>query len=181
MAKIASGGGRLLELAEYISLAGAVAGTLASIATQQLIYGMTPLCLTLALNMTNRIYLRKNQLVMGAEVEQLQQKLDKFAADTEHWERQFKDVMAMQNTKRHAAKTEAQVPELLSAIEQLRAREQHLLAGVEMMQSKLDALTKQFQNRPELSQIESLTTVILALKKMVDEMPNKTQGKQTKN
>ena len=173
MAKIASGGGRLLEIAEYISLVGAVAGTVASIATKELMYGMTPLCLTLALNVTNRIALRKNQLVMGAEVEQLQQKLERMAADTEHWERQFKDVMAMQNVKRDASKSEAQLPQLLSAIEQLRAREQHFIAGVEVMQRKLDALNQQFHNRPELSQIESLTTVILALKKLIDEMPSK--------
>ncbi|WP_199246656.1 hypothetical protein [[Phormidium] sp. ETS-05] len=173
MAKIASGGGRLLELAEYISLAGAVVGTLAAIPTQQFIYGMTPLCLTLALNVTNRISLKKNQLVMEAEVEQLQQKIERFAADTDHWEQQFKDVMAMQNVRRNAAQTEVQLPELLGAIEQLRAREQHFIEAVEMMQRKINALNQQFQNRPELSQIESLTTVILALKKLVDEMPSK--------
>ncbi|GAB4288306.1 MAG: hypothetical protein Fur0025_22370 [Oscillatoriaceae cyanobacterium] len=170
MAKIASGGGRLLELAEYISLAGAVVGTLAAIATKEFIYGMTPLCLTLALNVTNRIVLKKNHLVMAAEIEQLQQKMERFAADTDHWERQFKDVMAMQNVRRNAGQTEMQLPELLSAIEQLRAREQHFLEAVEMMQRKINALNQQFQNRPELSQIESLTTVILALKKLVDDM-----------
>ncbi len=175
MAKMASGGGEFLEIAEYISLAGVVAGTLASVATQQLIYGMAPLCLTLALNVTNRISLKRNHLVMGAEVEQLQQKIEQLTADTEHWEQQFKDVMARQNVKRNAAQTEAQLPELLAAIEQLRAREQHFIAGVEVMQRKLDALTQQFQNRPELSQIESLTTVILALKKLIDEMPHQNK------
>jgi len=39
------------------------------------------------------------------------------------------------------------------------------------LQSRLDDLIQQFKNRPELDQIESLSSVITALKQCIDELP----------
>ncbi len=63
-----------LEILEYLSVAGSVAGSVAAIATQQIVYAATPLSLSVVLNLANRRRLAQEPSFGGNDIE-LREKL----------------------------------------------------------------------------------------------------------
>lgn len=63
-----------LEILEYLSVAGSVAGSVAAIATQQIVYAATPLSLSVVLNLANRRRLAQEPSIGGNDIE-LREKL----------------------------------------------------------------------------------------------------------
>lgn len=60
---------RWLEILEYLSVAGSVAGSVAAIATQQIVYAATPLSLSVVLNLANRRRLAPEPSLGGNDIE----------------------------------------------------------------------------------------------------------------
>lgn len=58
-----------LEILEYLSVAGSVAGSVAAIATQQIVYAATPLSLSVVLNLANRRRLAQEPYLGGNDIE----------------------------------------------------------------------------------------------------------------
>jgi tetratricopeptide (TPR) repeat protein len=58
-----------LEILEYLSVAGSVAGSVAAIATQQIVYAATPLSLSVVLNLANRRRLAQEPSIGGNDME----------------------------------------------------------------------------------------------------------------
>ncbi|HEY9838245.1 MAG TPA: tetratricopeptide repeat protein [Vampirovibrionales bacterium] len=58
-----------LEILEYLSVAGSVAGSVAAIATQQIVYAATPLSLSVVLNLANRRRLAQEPSLGGNDIE----------------------------------------------------------------------------------------------------------------
>ncbi|MCT7988095.1 tetratricopeptide repeat protein [Laspinema olomoucense] len=58
-----------LEILEYLSVAGSVAGSVAAIATQQIVYAATPLSLSVILNLANRRRLAQEPSIGGNSIE----------------------------------------------------------------------------------------------------------------
>lgn len=59
----------------------------------------------------------------------------------------------------------------LSLVENLNQQHSSLRQSLVPLQSQLDDLKERFNKRPELEQIESLTTIIVALKRCIDDLP----------
>ncbi|MDP8934983.1 MAG: hypothetical protein M3N42_12800, partial [Cyanobacteriota bacterium] len=60
---------------------------------------------------------------------------------------------------------------LISAIENLRQRLIILEKTIKMIQSEIELTSRQFKQRPELQQVETLTTIILDLQQFINELP----------
>jgi hypothetical protein len=63
------------------------------------------------------------------------------------------------------------VHSLISAIENLRQRLIILEKTIKMIQSEIELTSRQFKQRPELQQVETLTTIILDLQEFINELP----------
>ncbi|NEQ29026.1 MAG: hypothetical protein F6K28_60820, partial [Microcoleus sp. SIO2G3] len=60
---------------------------------------------------------------------------------------------------------------IISTVEKLKEQQNGLRLALVPLQSRVDDLIEQFNKRPELEQIESLVTVITALRQCIDELP----------
>ena len=63
------------------------------------------------------------------------------------------------------------VHSLISAIENLRQRLIILEKTIKMIQSEIELTSRQFKQRAELQQVETLTTIILDLQQFINELP----------
>ena len=63
------------------------------------------------------------------------------------------------------------VHSLISAIENLRQRLIILEKTIKMIQSEIELTSRQFKQRPELQQVETLTTIILDLQEFINQLP----------
>lgn len=157
-----------LFIAEYISIAGSVVGAIWAAFSQQAIYVLAPaVSASLLLNLINRR--RLEQLIqqstttssqVESQIGQLRSAIDSLSAANAKVEQ---DVQ-------HLASTEL-TTSLSSRVEELHQEQNGLRLSLVPLQSRLDDLIQQFKNRPELDQIESLSSVITALKQCIDELP----------
>lgn len=137
-----------VEIAEYVSIAASVVGSVVSVVSGQLIYAVLPLSISLVLNVVNRR--RIEQLSRQSSATAIAQK------------QQLKSAIA-------TMAQEARI--LVTAVEQLHQQQSNLNQSLSPIQAQLDALTEQFKKRPELEQIKGLTAVITALQHYLDRLP----------
>lgn len=165
----------LLETAELVFLAASAAGLAASLVLQQSIYVEVPIVISLVLNFVNRQKLhgqvktstaatfdRVNQQAATTDraIEQLQlavNALDEALAQTSR-----ENLNATQGENAHS---------LISAIENLRQRLIILEKTIKMIQSEIELTGRQFKQRPELAQVETLTAIMLDLQQFINELP----------
>ncbi|MEG4148518.1 hypothetical protein [Microcoleus sp. Pol12B5] len=165
----------LLETAELVFLAASAVGLAASLVWGQSVYAQVPVVISLVLNFVNRQKLhgqvkastaatfdRVNQQAATTDraIEQLQlavNALDEAVAQTS---RENLNVGPGEN-----------VHSLISAIENLRQRLIILEKTIKMIQSEIELTSRQFKQRPELQQVETLTTIILDLQQFINELP----------
>ena len=165
----------LLETAELIFLAASAVGLAASLIWQQSVYAQVPVVISLVLNFVNRqklhgqvktstgaVFDRVNQQVATTDraIEQLQlavNTLDEALSQTSR-----ENLNATQGENAHS---------LISAIENLRQRLIILEKTIKMIQSEIELTSGQFKQRPELAQVETLTTIILDLQQFINELP----------
>lgn len=165
----------MLETAELIFLAASAVGLAASLIWQQSVYAQVPVVISLVLNFVNRqklhgqvktstgaVFDRVNQQVATTDraIEQLQlavNTLDEALSQTSR-----ENLNATQGENAHS---------LISAIENLRQRLIILEKTIKMIQSEIELTSGQFKQRPELAQVETLTTIILDLQQFINELP----------
>lgn len=154
---------RSLLFLEYISLPASVVGSILAMVSKQAVYGLAPVSASLLLNMINRRSLEQQVQKRTNRVTQVEQLTSEI------------DSLSVTNTKveqdvQHLASKEL-ITSLSSRVEELHQQQDGLRLSLVPLQSRLDDLIQQFNHRPELEQIESLTTVITALKQCIDELP----------
>jgi hypothetical protein len=165
----------LLETAELIFLAASAVGLAASLVLQQSIYVEVPVVISLFLNFVNRqkfrgqvktstaaVFDRVNQQAATSDraIEQLQLAVN--AVDEALAQTARENLNVGQGENAHS---------IIAAIENLRQRLIILEKTIKMIQSEIEITSRQFKQRPELQQVETLTTIILDLQEFINELP----------
>jgi archaellum component FlaC len=165
----------LLETAELIFLGASAVGLAASLVLQQSIYVEVPVVISLVLNFVNRqkfrgqvktstaaVFDRVNQQAATSDraIEQLQLTVNSLDTALAQTSRENLNVGQAENS--HS---------IISAIENLRQRLIILEKTIKMIQSEIEITSRQFKQRPELQQVETLTTIILDLQEFINELP----------
>lgn len=165
----------LLETAEVVFLAASAVGLAASLVWGQSVYAQVPVVISLVLNFVNRQKLhrqvkastaatfdRVNQQAVTTDraIEQLQLAVNALDEALSQTSRENLNVGPGEN-----------VHSLISAIENLRQRLIILEKTIKMIQSEIELTSRQFKQRPELQQVETLTTIILDLQEFINELP----------
>jgi predicted nucleic acid-binding Zn-ribbon protein len=165
----------LLETAEVVFLAASALGLAASLVWGQSVYAQVPVVISLVLNFVNRQKLHKqvkastaatfdrvNQQAVTTDraIEQLQLAVNALDEALSQTSRENLNVGSGEN-----------VHSLISAIENLRQRLIILEKTIKMIQSEIELTSRQFKQRPELQQVETLTTIILDLQEFINELP----------
>lgn len=165
----------LLETAELVFLAASAVGLAASLVWGQSVYAQVPVVISLVLNFVNRQKLhgqvkastaatfdRVNQQAVTTDraIEQLQLAVN--ALDEALSQTSRENLNVGQGENAHS---------LISAIENLRQRLIILEKTIKMIQSEIELTSRQFKQRPELQQVETLTTIILDLQQFINELP----------
>lgn len=159
-----------LEIAEYIGLAGAVAGTILGTVLDQLSYAVWPLCLALFLNVVNRRYGVNKDGHSRRTIAQLESKIATLESTRVQVGAELNQAIATLNNQAQNVDSMKAVESLVGAVQQLRSQQQQQRNDLKQIQDRLNTLTDQFKERPELEQIESLTQVIVALQKLIDDL-----------
>jgi len=148
---------------EAISVGGAVIGSAIAYFTNQAIIGLAPVSLSLVLNLINRrrleAFLDQNADVT-TEVQQLRRDVTLLGTTNEKVTQDLQSLVQQLELNPNAAR-----------IEELHQQQEGLRLSLVPLQSRLDDLIQQFNNRPELEEIESLAIVIEALKQSLDQLP----------
>jgi uncharacterized phage infection (PIP) family protein YhgE len=144
---------RSVEIAEYVSIVGSVLGAAIALVSQQAIYGLAPVCVSLSLNLINRRRLEQQSQQLRNTINSLS------AANTK----------VKQDVQNFVPREE--IAAIVSIVEGLNEQQKGLRLSIVPLQSRLDDLIQQFNHRPELEQIEGLATVIAALKQCIDGLP----------
>ena len=165
----------LLETAEVVFLAASAVGLAASLVWGQSVYAQGAIVISLVLNFVNRQKLhrqvkastattfdRVNQQAVTTDraIEQLQLAVNTLDEALSQTSRENLNVGPGEN-----------VHSLISAIENLRQRLIILEKTIKMIQSEIELTSRQFKQRPELQQVETLTTIILDLQEFINQLP----------
>lgn len=165
----------LLETAEMVFLAASAVGLAASLVWNQSVYAQGAIVISLVLNFVNRQKLhrqvkastaatfdRVNQQAVTTDraIEQLQLAVNALDEALSQTSRENLNVGPGEN-----------VHSLISAIENLRQRLIILEKTIKMIQSEIELTSRQFKQRPELQQVETLTTIILDLQEFINQLP----------
>ncbi|NJR22195.1 MAG: hypothetical protein HC786_08540 [Richelia sp. CSU_2_1] len=165
----------LLETAELVFLAASAIGLAAAVVLQQAIYAGVPVIIALLLNFVNR---QKLQRQIKANTAASIERSNQHAAATDRSIEQLQ--IAIKSLDEAVAQTSREnfntgpgenVHSLISALENLRQRVIILEKTIKMIQSEIDITSRQFKQRPELEQIETLTTIMLDLQQFINELP----------
>lgn len=161
---------RGLEIAEYIALAGAVTGTILATVLGQFTYAAWPLCLVLCLNVLNRRNVVNHNGDSRRTTIALEEKITRLESARIQSQEDLNQAIATLNNQAQNVDSMKALDSLVGAVQQLRSQQQQLHHSIKLIKDQLNTLTEQFKERPELEQIESLSTVIMALKKLIDDL-----------
>ena len=165
----------LLETAEVVFLAASAVGLAASLVWGQSVYAQVPVVISLVLNFVNRQKLHRQVKASTAAT------FDRVNQQAVTTDRAIEQLQLAVNTLDEAlSQTSGEnlnvgsgenVHSLISAIENLRQRLIILEKTIKMIQSEIELTSRQFKQRPELQQVETLTTIILDLQEFINELP----------
>ena len=164
-----------LETAEVVFIAASAVGLAASLVWGQSVYAQVPVVISLVLNFVNRQKLHRQVKASTAAT------FDRVNQQAVTTDRAIEQLQLAVNTLDEAlAQTSREnlnvgpgenVHSLISAIENLRQRLIILEKTIKMIQSEIELTSRQFKQRPELQQVETLTTIILDLQEFINELP----------
>ncbi|MDQ2097087.1 MAG: hypothetical protein QQW96_05505 [Tychonema bourrellyi B0820] len=165
----------LSEIAELVFLAASGVGLAASLVFQQSIYAQVPIAISLLLNFVNRQKLQQ-QLKMSTDstFDRLNQQTTTTTSAIDQLQIAVKALnQALPQTAHENLNTQPgeNVHSLISAVENMRQRLIILEKTLKMIQSEIELTSRQFKQRPELQQVETLTTIILDLQQFINELP----------
>jgi chromosome segregation ATPase len=152
-----------LLIAEYLTVAGSVIGSAIAVFSQQVIYGLAPVSLSLLLNLMNRRQLEQQiqqSSAASSQVQELKTAIKTLSVANAKLQQDVQNIAPNQ-----------ELTSIASKVEELNQQQNGLRLSLVPLQSRLDDLAEQFNKRPELEQIESLATVIMALKQCIDGLP----------
>ncbi|MEG4503137.1 hypothetical protein QUA81_03990 [Microcoleus sp. F6_B4] len=164
-----------LETAEVVFIAASAVGLAASLVWGQSVYAQVPVVISLVLNFVNR---QKLHGQVKASTAAAFDRVNQQAATTDRAIEQLQIAVnaldeTLSQTSRENLNVEPgdNVHSLISAIENLRQRLIILEKTIKMIQSEIELTSRQFKQRPELQQVETLTTIILDLQQFINELP----------
>ncbi|MEG4216253.1 hypothetical protein QUA27_12590 [Microcoleus sp. Pol14C6] len=165
----------LLETAEVVFIAASAVGLAASLVWGPSVYAQVPVVISLVLNFVNRQKLhRQVKTSTAATFDRVNQQ----AATTDRAIEQLQlavnaldEALAQTSRENLNVAPGENVHSLISAIENLRQRLIILEKTIKMIQSEIELTSRQFKQRPELQQVETLTTIILDLQQFINELP----------
>lgn len=140
-----------LNTAEYVSIACSAAGSVAAVASQQLVYAIAPMTLAMSIGLANR--------------QRFQQQIEQ-------------QTTVISNVRQEAQSLYNQV-QTLPSIEQLSTLEasvtklEQIIVDIDTEQ-KVDALVEAFNDRPELTEVSSLHEAISSLRDRLVKLPPPT-------
>ena len=165
----------LLETAEVVFLAASAVGLAASLVWGQSVYAQVPVVISLVLNFVNRQKLHRQ---VKASTAATFDRVNQQAATTDRAIEQLQlavnaldEALAQTSRENLNVGPGENVHSLISAIENLRQRLIILEKTIKMIQSEIELTSRQFKQRPELQQVETLTTIILDLQGFINELP----------
>lgn len=165
----------LSEIAELVFLAASAVGLAASLVFQQSIYAQVPIAISLLLNFVNRQkFYRQLKTTTSSTFDRLNQQATSTTSAIEQLQITVKslDQTVPQTTSENLnVQPGENVHSLISAIENIRQRLIILEKTMKMTQSEIELTSRQFKQRPELAQIETLTTIMIDLQQFVNELP----------
>lgn len=165
----------LLETAEVVFIAASAVGLAAGLVWELSVYAQVPVVISLVLNFVNRQKLHRQ---VKASTAATFDRVNQQAATTDRAIEQLQLAVnaldeAVSQTSRENLNVGPgeNVHSLISAIENLRQRLIILEKTIKMIQSEIELTSRQFKQRPELQQVETLTTIILDLQQFINELP----------
>lgn len=165
----------LSEIAELVFLAASGVGLAASLVFQQSIYAQVPIALSLLLNFVNRQKLQQQlKMSTASTFDSLNQQTTTTTSAIDQLQIAVKALnQALPQTAHENLNTQPgeNVHSLISAVENMRQRLIILEKTLKMIQSEIELTSRQFKQRPELQQVETLTTIILDLQQFINELP----------
>ncbi len=172
---------RLLEILEYIFLAASAVGIFANYMFEQpVIYPVVFIFISLFLNLFNR---RK----LTAETQAIKfdntRKLDEYQESISQIISQLKDsINSFESTAQALGDNqgEGKVKPLMETIKSLLNRLEIQEQTIKLLQAELDLASQQFKQRPELQQINDLTSVIIDLQQFINKLPEWSDLRQQK-
>ncbi|MEG4582126.1 hypothetical protein QUA71_21310 [Microcoleus sp. MON1_C5] len=165
----------LLETAELVFLAASAVGLAASLVWGQSVYAQVPVVISLVLNFVNRQKLHGQVKASTAatfdRVNQQAATTDRAIEELQLAVNALDEAVAQTSRENLNVGPGENVHSLISAIENLRQRLIILEKTIKMIQSEIELTSRQFKQRPELQQVETLTTIILDLQQFINELP----------
>ncbi|MCU0545779.1 MAG: hypothetical protein MUE44_27040 [Oscillatoriaceae cyanobacterium Prado104] len=165
----------LLETAELLFLFASALGLAGALFFQQAIYAEVPIIIALLLNFVNRQKLQRQiKTSTAAALDRTNQQAAATDRSIEQLQIAIKsldEVVAQTSRESINPGPGENVHSLISALENLRQRVIILEKTIKMIQSEIEITSRQFKQRPELEQIENLTTIMLDLQQFINELP----------
>lgn len=165
----------LLETAELVFLAASAVGLAASLVWGQSVYAQVPVVISLVLNFVNRQKLHRQVKASTAatfdRVNQQAVTTDRAIEQLQLAVNALDEALAQTSRENLNVGPGENVHSLISAIENLRQRLIILEKTIKMIQSEIELTSRQFKQRPELQQVETLTTIILDLQEFINQLP----------
>ena len=165
----------LLETAEVVFLAASAVGLAASLVWGQSVYAQVPVVISLVLNFVNRQKLHRQVKASTAatfdRVNQQAVTTDRAIEELQLAVKALDEALSQTSRENLNVGSGENVHSLISAIENLRQRLIILEKTIKMIQSEIELTSRQFKQRPELQQVETLTTIILDLQEFINELP----------
>lgn len=170
---------KLLEFGEYFFLAATVAGTIAAILGEPIYYSFVPISLALLIGSINRFRLEQHsqasKAAIMAKIESDRETLTQLLSQLETRISSLKLSAINQSNHQQIAslerQDEANIKHLITAIESLSNRLNIQDQTIKMLQTELELVSQQFKRRPELEQINSLTSIIVDLQQFINQLP----------
>ena len=165
----------LLETAEVVFIAASAVGLAASLVWGQSVYAQGAIVISLVLNFVNRQKLHRQVKASTAatfdRVNQQAVTTDRAIEQLQLAVNALDEALAQTSRENLNVGPGENVHSLISAIENLRQRLIILEKTIKMIQSEIELTSRQFKQRPELQQVETLTTIILDLQEFINELP----------
>jgi methyl-accepting chemotaxis protein len=138
-----------LEIAEYLSLSGAVMGSVATVVSQQVIYAAIPLSLSLVLNLFNRHrWEQLTRIRLTVAVTQLDQKLSSIKNLVDRRVEDLRTDIAQLNEEALKIQANQEADTLNATVLKLQQQIAAIEQSLESMSVQLEELTEVTQKQP---------------------------------
>ncbi len=171
----------ILEIAEYIFLAASAVGIFANYMFEQpIIYPVGFVFMSLLLNLVHRLNLAAKTKAIQIDTTG---KFDQYQNSIYQMIDQLKNsINSCESTAQELEnyQEDGKIKPLLETIKSLSNRLDIQEQTIKLLQTELDLVSQQFKQRPELQQINDLTSVIIDLQQFINKLPEWSDLRQQK-